>query len=161
MLNRGRNRKRWGRRQGEKAVRKTACNQPLEIFEMLLPLLWKEEFGLRVMWHVFLVCNHVARRPCWGQYNRNVFSNNLHENRGYFPEKRNAFCSWRPRWPLWRHLQTRSIRVHFSLYLKTKAFVWSHAFIKMTCVRQQNTVNVYLLTIKFNLHHVLALIIPQ
>ena len=32
-LNRGRNRKRWRRGRGEKAVRKTACNQPLEIFE--------------------------------------------------------------------------------------------------------------------------------
>ena len=29
-------------------------------------------------------------------------------------------------------------QVHFSLYLKTKAFVCSQAFIKMTCVRQQN-----------------------
>jgi len=27
----------------------------------------------------------------------------------------------------------------------------------MTCIRQQNNVNVYLLAIKFNLHHVLAL----
>ena len=26
-----------------------------------------------------------------GRYNRIVFSKNLHENRGYFPEKRNAF----------------------------------------------------------------------
>ena len=51
--------------------------------------------------------------------------------------------------------------VHFSLYHKTKAFVCSQAFIKMTCVRQQNSVNVYLLAVKFNLHHVLALIIPQ
>ena len=75
-----------------------------------------------------------------GQYNRIVFSNNLQENSGYFPENRNAFkiCSWSPTWPLWRHLQTRSITVHFSLYLKTKAFVCSQAFIKMTCVRQQN-----------------------
>ena len=32
-LNRGWNRKRWGRGRGRKAVRKTACNQPLEIFE--------------------------------------------------------------------------------------------------------------------------------
>ena len=39
-------------------------------------------------------------------------------------------------------LTTRSIRVHFSLYLKTKALVCSQAFIKMTCVRQQNSVNV-------------------
>ena len=49
-------------------------------------------------------------------------------------------------------------RVHFSLYLKTNAFVSSQAFIKMTCVRQQNNVNVYLLATKFNF---LALNIPQ
>ena len=47
------------------------------------------------------------------------------------------------------------------MYLKTKAFVYSQAFIKMTFARQQNNVNVYLLAIKFNVHHVLALIIPQ
>ena len=52
-------------------------------------------------------------------------------------------------------------KVHFSSYLKTKAFVCSQTFTEMTCIRQQNTVNVYLLAIKFNLHHVLALIIPQ
>ena len=33
---------------------------------------------------------------------------------------------------------TKSIRVHFSSYLKTKAFVCSQVFIKMTRVTQQN-----------------------
>ena len=58
---------------------------------------------------------------------------------------------------IFRAWDTCGIRVDFSLYLKTKVFVCSQAFIKMTCVRQQNNVNVYLLAIKFSLHRVLAL----
>ena len=40
---------------------------------------------------LFLVCNHVTRRPCWGSKQKNISSNNLHENRVQFPEERNAF----------------------------------------------------------------------
>ena len=40
---------------------------------------------------VVLVCNHVTRRPCWGSKQKNIFSKNLHENRVWFPEERNAF----------------------------------------------------------------------
>ena len=29
----------------------------------------------------FLVCNHVARQPCWGSKQKNISSKNLHENR--------------------------------------------------------------------------------
>ena len=52
--------------------------------------------SLRVWVHVqirqqFLVCNHVTRRPCWGSKEKNISSKNLHENRVYFPEERNAF----------------------------------------------------------------------
>ena len=45
-------RKWWGRGKGEKAGRKTTRSQPLEIFEMPHPVLWKEKFGLRMIWHV-------------------------------------------------------------------------------------------------------------
>ena len=41
------------------------------------------------------------------------------------------------------------------------SYARSQAFIKMTYVKQQNNVNVYLLAIKFILHHVLALITLQ
>ena len=30
---------------------------------------------------LFLVCNHVTRRPCWGSKQKNISSKNLHENR--------------------------------------------------------------------------------
>ena len=40
---------------------------------------------------LFLVCNHVTRRPCWGSKEKNISSKNLHENRVSFPEERNAF----------------------------------------------------------------------
>ena len=46
--------------------------------------------------------------------------------------------------------KNKSLRMLASFYL-----------FKRTCVRQQNNVNVYLLAIKFKLHYVLALIIPQ
>ena len=46
--------------------------------------------------------------------------------------------------------KNKSLRMLASFYL-----------FKGTCVRQQNNVNVYLLDIKFKLHYVLALIIPQ
>ena len=36
-------------------------------------------------------CNHVTRRRCWGSIQKNFFSKNLHENRVYFSEERNAF----------------------------------------------------------------------
>ena len=53
-----------------------------------------------------------------------------------------------------------------SLFITSKnilniSLLCSQNFIKMSCVRQQNNVNVYLLAIKLKLHHVLALIIPQ
>ena len=31
--------------------------------------------------NLFLVCNHVTRRPCWGSKQKNISSTNLHENR--------------------------------------------------------------------------------
>ena len=40
---------------------------------------------------LFLVCNHVTRRPCWGSKQKNISSKNLHENRVQFPEERKAF----------------------------------------------------------------------
>ena len=43
------------------------------------------------MRRIFLVCNHVTRRPCWGSKQKNISSKNLHENRVQFPEERNAF----------------------------------------------------------------------
>ena len=33
---------------------------------------------------LFLVCNHVTRRPCWGSKQKNISSKNLHENRNAF-----------------------------------------------------------------------------
>ena len=42
------------------------------------------------MRRIFLVCNHVTRRPCWGSKQKNI-SKNLLENRVQFPEERNAF----------------------------------------------------------------------
>ena len=47
-LNRGQNKKLWGRGGGEKAMRTTTCNQSLEIHERPLSVLWKEE--LAYMW---------------------------------------------------------------------------------------------------------------
>ena len=46
---------------------------------------------LKKSYELFLVCNHVTRRPCWGSKQKNISSKNLHENRVQFPEKRNAF----------------------------------------------------------------------
>ena len=40
---------------------------------------------------LFLVCNHVTRRPCWGSKQKNISLKNLHENRVQFPEESNAF----------------------------------------------------------------------
>ena len=40
---------------------------------------------------LFLVCNHVTRRPYWGSKQKNISSKNLHENRVSFPEERNTF----------------------------------------------------------------------
>ena len=40
---------------------------------------------------LFLVCNHVTRRPCWGSKQKKLFWKNLHENRVLFPGERNAF----------------------------------------------------------------------
>ena len=40
---------------------------------------------------MFLVCNHVTRRPRWGSKQYNFFSKNLRENRVKLPEERNAF----------------------------------------------------------------------
>ena len=40
---------------------------------------------------LFLVCNHVTRRPCRSSIQYNLISKNLHENRVQFPEERNAF----------------------------------------------------------------------
>ena len=40
---------------------------------------------------IFLVCNHVTRRPCWRSIQQNIFLKNLHENRVKFTEERNAF----------------------------------------------------------------------
>ena len=40
---------------------------------------------------LFLVCNHVTRRPCWGSIQQKFCSKNLHENGVQFPEERNAF----------------------------------------------------------------------
>ena len=34
---------------------------------------------------LFLVCNHVERRPCWRSIHRIFFSKNLHKNRVQFP----------------------------------------------------------------------------
>jgi len=47
-LNWGQNKKLWGRGRGEKAMRMTTCNQPLEIYEMPLPVLRNKE--LAYMW---------------------------------------------------------------------------------------------------------------
>ena len=46
---------------------------------------------LKKSYELFLVCNHMTRRPCWGSKQKNISSKNLHENRVQFPEKRNAF----------------------------------------------------------------------
>ena len=48
-------------------------------------------FSSKEFTHEFLVCNHLTRRPCWGLKQKNVSSQNLHENRVQFPEERNAF----------------------------------------------------------------------
>ena len=42
---------------------------------------------------LFLVCNHVERRPCWRSIHRIFFSKNLHKNRVQFREKRNALLT--------------------------------------------------------------------
>ena len=39
----------------------------------------------------FLAQNHVTRQPCWWSIQENIFSKNLPDNGGYFPELRNAF----------------------------------------------------------------------
>lgn len=51
-LNWEQQRKRWGRGQGEKAGRKNRLQSTPRDFEMPHPVLWKEKFGLHMIWHV-------------------------------------------------------------------------------------------------------------
>ena len=39
---------------------------------------------------VFLACNHVTRRPCWGTKQEKIFSQHLHDKRVQFPAEENA-----------------------------------------------------------------------
>lgn len=81
-LNWGWKRKQWGKGWGEKAVTKTACNQPLEIFEMPNPVLWKEEFALRGMWHVLRsnTSQHTVKPKLYCLWPFNVFRQQLGNN---------------------------------------------------------------------------------
>ena len=62
-------------------------NLTFSVFKCQFPHPWDSTlpWGELIVTHnsLFLVCNHVTRRPCWGSKQKNISSK--------FPEERNAF----------------------------------------------------------------------
>ena len=55
---------------------------------------------------VFLVCNHVTRRLCWGVNTIKFFSRRIYMTMEFSSQSKNWSWSWPPTWPPWRHVQT-------------------------------------------------------
>ena len=87
-------------------VHKPILFLPFPLFSSLSSFVWRYRINHL---SIFLVCNHVTRRPCWmcvdSQYNR-IFSRRIYMKIGYGSQRREMLLFWPPTWPPWRHVQT-------------------------------------------------------
>ena len=75
---------------------------------------------------IFLVCNHVTRRPCWGQYNR-ILLEEFPWKESLVPKREQWFCSWPPTWPPWS--TSRANHQFTSVPIRYKIVTWLRGFL--------------------------------
>ena len=72
---------------------------------------------------LFLVCNHVERRPCWRSIHR-IFSRRIYIKIEFSSERREMLC-WPPTWPTWRHMQTSKRAFSLIKWLAAMQIYWN------------------------------------